>query len=78
MAANMWKSSLKNVESDDDKILYETLLDFVLQRNFVNKPRILRGDALFSAVVRDTFLLSTNEPIKYVRLKMSRTHFSTN
>ena len=27
MAANMWKNSLKNVESDD-KILYETLLDF--------------------------------------------------
>jgi len=28
MAANMWKNSLKNVESDSDKILYETLLDF--------------------------------------------------
>jgi len=28
MAANMWKNSLKNVESDNDKILYETLLDF--------------------------------------------------
>jgi len=27
MAANMWKNSLKNVESDNDKILYETLLD---------------------------------------------------
>jgi len=27
MAANMWKNSLKNVESDN-KILYETLLDF--------------------------------------------------
>jgi len=26
-AANMWKNSLKNVESDN-KILYETLLDF--------------------------------------------------
>ena len=33
MAANMWKNSLKNVESDNNKILYETLLDFVLQRN---------------------------------------------
>ena len=29
MAANMWKNSLKNVESDNNKILYETLLDFV-------------------------------------------------
>ena len=27
-AANMWKDSLKNVESDNNKILYETLLDF--------------------------------------------------
>jgi len=24
----MWKDSLKNVESDNNKILYETLLDF--------------------------------------------------
>ena len=28
MATNMWKNSLKNVESDNNKILYETLLDF--------------------------------------------------
>jgi len=28
MAANMWENSLKNVESDNNKILYETLLDF--------------------------------------------------
>jgi len=33
MAANMWKNSLKNVESDNNKILYETLLDIFLQRN---------------------------------------------
>jgi len=42
MAPNMWKNSLKNVESDNNKILYETLLDFFLQRNgtyFLNKPR---------------------------------------
>jgi len=41
MAANMWKNSLKNVESDNNKILYETLLNFFLQRNgtyFLNKP----------------------------------------
>ena len=28
MAANIWKNSLKNVESDNNKILYETLFDF--------------------------------------------------
>jgi len=42
MAANMWKNSLKNVESDNNKILYETLLDLFLQQNgsyFLNKPR---------------------------------------
>ena len=43
MAADMWKNSLKNVESDSNKILYDILLDCFLQRNgtyFVNKPRI--------------------------------------
>jgi len=42
MAANMWKNSLKNVVSDNNKILYEILLDFFLQRNgtyLLNKPR---------------------------------------
>jgi len=42
VAANMWENSLKSVESDNNKILYETLLDFFLQRNgtyFLNKPR---------------------------------------
>jgi len=45
MAANMWKNSLKNVEPDNNKILYETLLDFFLQQNstyFLNKPRTCR------------------------------------
>jgi len=28
MAANMWTNSLKNVESNNNKILYENLLDF--------------------------------------------------
>jgi len=28
MAVNMWKDNLKNVESDNNKILYKTLLDF--------------------------------------------------
>ena len=27
MVANLWKNSLKNVDSDNDKILYETILD---------------------------------------------------
>jgi len=43
MAANMCKNSFKNAESDNNNILYETLLDFFLQRNgiyFLNKPRI--------------------------------------
>jgi len=43
MAANMWKNSLKNVESDNNKIVYENLLDFFLQRTgtyFLNKPCI--------------------------------------
>jgi len=43
MAANMCENSLKNVEPVNSKILYETLLDFFLQRNgtyFPNKPRI--------------------------------------
>jgi len=39
----MWKNILKNVESDYNKILYETLIDLFSQRNgtyFLNKPRI--------------------------------------
>jgi hypothetical protein len=39
MAVNMWKNSLKNVESDKNKILYSILL----QRNgtyLLNKPGI--------------------------------------
>jgi len=33
MVANMWKNNLKNVESNNNESLYETLFDFVLQRN---------------------------------------------
>jgi len=43
MAANMWKNSLKNVESDNNKLLYENLTRIFLQRNgtdFLNKLRI--------------------------------------
>jgi len=42
MAANTWKNSLKNVESDNNKIFTKPYSIF-LQRNgtyFLNKPRI--------------------------------------
>jgi hypothetical protein len=44
MAANMWKNSPKNVESDINKMLYENLLDFLQQNGtyFLNNPRILK------------------------------------
>ena len=32
---NMWKNSLKNVESDDNKTLYETLLDFFTAKRYL-------------------------------------------
>jgi len=35
MAANMWKNSLKNVESDNNKILYETFLDFFKAKRYL-------------------------------------------
>jgi len=41
MAANMWKNSLKNVESDNNKnfIRNLTLFFFTVKRYFLNKPR---------------------------------------
>ena len=35
MAANMWKNSLKNVESDNSNILYETLLDLFTEKRYL-------------------------------------------
>jgi len=35
MAANMSKNSLKNVESDNNKILYETLFDFFIAKRYL-------------------------------------------
>jgi len=35
MAANMCKNSLKNVESDNNKILYESLLDFFTAKRYL-------------------------------------------
>ena len=35
MAANMWKNSLKDVESENNKILYETLLDIFTAKRYL-------------------------------------------
>jgi len=35
MAANMWKNSLKGVESDNNKILYEILLEFFTVKRYL-------------------------------------------
>ena len=35
MAANMWKDSLKNVEYDNNKILYDTLFDFCTAKRYL-------------------------------------------
>jgi len=35
MAANMWKNSLKNVESDNNNILNETLLNFFKAKRYL-------------------------------------------
>ena len=35
MAANMWKNSLKNVEYDNNKILYETLFDYFTAKRYL-------------------------------------------
>jgi len=35
MAANMWRNSLRNVESENNKILYETLLDFFTAKRYL-------------------------------------------
>jgi len=35
MAADMWKNSLKNVESDNNKILYESILDFFKAKRYL-------------------------------------------
>jgi len=35
VAANMWKNSLKNAESDNNKILYETLFDYFTAKQYL-------------------------------------------
>jgi len=39
MAVNMWKNSLKNVESDN-KFLYETLLDFFTAKRYLLSEKV--------------------------------------
>ena len=51
MAANIWKNSLKNVESDNNNFFYETVFDF-LERNgtyCLNKPRTSINRLLLSS-----------------------------
>ena len=53
VAANMWKNSLKNVKSVNNKTVYEILLSIFLQRNgayFLNKPRMYLIDPCNSSV----------------------------
>ena len=35
MAANVWRNILKNVDSDNNKISYETLLDFFTAKRYL-------------------------------------------
>ena len=35
MAANMWKNGVKNVESDNNRILYEILKDFFTAKGYL-------------------------------------------
>jgi len=35
MATNMWKNSLKKIESDNNKILYETLHNFFTVKRYL-------------------------------------------
>jgi len=63
MAANMWKNSLKNVESDNNNFFLRNLIRFFLQRNgtyFLNKLRIillLRKRLTFSNQEADRYFL---------------------
>jgi len=59
MAVNMWKNSLKNVESDNNKILYETLLDFFTAKQYLlsDKPRIYYSLMRHQGYFRDKWFL---------------------
>jgi len=40
MTANMWKNSLKNVKSDNNKILYETLHGFFTAKRYLISEKV--------------------------------------
>jgi hypothetical protein len=47
MAANMWENNLKNLECDNNRILYETLLDFFTAlRSFWEEALNMSSDRL--------------------------------
>ena len=58
MAANMWKNSLKNVESDNNKILYETLLDFFTAIRYILSE--------LASYIQITFVASGESYIPYI------------
>ena len=62
MAVNMWKKSLKNVESDNSKLLYETILDFIQLNGtyFLNKPHTMATSEPFLALVHEKNLFNTS------------------
>jgi len=76
MAANMWKYSSKNVESGNNKILYETLLELFSRRNGIhclNKPRTLFSFFLLCIHFRNMCfaLLSSKHKGRFIFLSRS-------
>jgi len=61
MAANMWKNSLKNVESYNNKILYKLLLDFFSQRTILTFwiSTVYKQKVTFSILLLFQFLQAT-------------------
>ena len=57
MAANMWKNSLKNVESDNSKILYGTLLNF-----FFYSEMVLTFSIILIELFKPASLMQTSGP----------------
>ena len=71
MAANMWENSLKNVESDNNKTLYKTLVNFFTGKQyFFNKPHIC-----FQTVCNDT---THQQPFTWSCLKTNKRGFLGN
>ena len=70
MAANMWKNSLRNVESDNNKILYQILLDF-----FYSETVLTYGISLICCTVWKQH--KKKKRSKQYLLYLVRTHFLT-